>query len=129
MYKTKKVRLFRRSLQKKTEPINQLNKEDEQKLHIEQLGELLMKTTRGEYQTEKKKLTDELAIIRKQIQDAKAQYDKTMTDLVPLKWELVDKKSELIQVQDQYKQVLARLKNAKEELQLMAKKLEKAPTG
>lgn len=125
MPKTKKVKFFRSSEEKNSESIYQLNNDDEQKLYIERLRELLMKATHGEYQTEKKKLTDELDIIRKQLQNAKTEYDEIMADLVPLKWELVDKKSELSKVQDQYKMALTSLKNAKEELQLINKKLEK----
>lgn len=124
MPKTKKVKFFRSSEEKNSELIYQPNSDDEQKLHIERLRGLLMKATHEEYQTEKKKLTDELDIIRKQLQNAKTEYDKAMADLVPLKWELVDKKSELSEVQDQYKVVLTNLKNAKEKLQLISKKLE-----
>lgn len=125
MSKTKKVKFFHSSEEENSESIYQLNNDDEQKLHIERLKGLLMRATHGEYQTEKKKITDELDIIRKQLRNAKTEYDEIMADLVPLKWELVDKKSELSKVQDQYKVVLASLKNAKEELQLVSKKLEK----
>lgn len=128
MHKTKKVKLFHSHEEKKSEPVYQLDNDD-QNGHIEQLRELLMKATQGEYQTEKKKLTDELDIIRKQLQNAKTEYDDTMADLVPLKWELVDKRSELTKLQDQYKEVLANLKNAKDELQLMNRKLGKPCSG
>jgi len=95
-----------------------INKQDTDSIKIEKFRELLSKTDpeKIDYYEEKQKSIKLLESISNQTKLAKEEYSKTVAELMPIKWELVEKKSEIEKLRSEYNVILAQLDRAKSEL-------------
>lgn len=62
-------------------------------------------------------LESELRHILKQIEDAKKEHDEVLSQLMPAKWELLDKKEQVSRLTTEYKELLSKIDEAKAELE------------
>jgi len=106
----------KRNLSKKIS--TSINKQDSDSIKIEKFRELLSKTDpeKTDNYEEKQKSIKLLESISNQTKLAKKEYDKTLAELMPIKWELVEKKSEIEKLRSEYSIILAQLNRAKSDL-------------
>ncbi|MEK6966843.1 MAG: hypothetical protein AABW62_05390, partial [Thermoproteota archaeon] len=100
------------------------DKSDEDK--IDRLKNLLEKATKKrneEQKDEEQKLLNSLKSISDQIKAAKEEYESVIAELMPVKWELVEKKTQISELQSDYEALLSRIKQAKLELDALNNKM------
>jgi len=95
-----------------------INKQDSASIKIEKFRDLLSRPDpeKTDYYEEKQKSIKLLESISNQTKLAKEEYSKTVAELMPVKWELVEKKSEIEKLRSEYNVILAQLNRAKSEL-------------
>ena len=69
------------------------------------------------------KSSDLMNSVSSDIRSVKEEYDDAVAELMPVKWELVEKKSEISKIKSEYKQVLSELESTREELYHMRSEL------
>ncbi|MGQ0376243.1 MAG: hypothetical protein ACT4OW_01905 [Nitrososphaerota archaeon] len=118
------MKLFNRS---KNEIDNEMISYDESELdNIEKLKNLLQKASHQkneEQKEEQQKLFDNLKSLLEQIKAAKEEYEMVLAELMPVKWELLEKKTEISNLQSDYEALLSRIKQAKLELESLNSKI------
>lgn len=94
------------------------NSDKDEDTQMEKIEELLMKATVGkeDYQKKEEKSVSLLNSISKQIELTKDEYNKAVAELMPVKWELAEKKSEIDRIKFEYEVVSSHLKRTKAEL-------------
>lgn len=94
---------------------------------IEKLKELLIKASQRKNEEEKEKqekAAQTLNSLLSQIKSAKEEYDRVVSELMPVKYELAEKKAQIEKLQHDYDAILSHIKHAKAEFDSM--KLAKA---
>lgn len=94
--------------------------------NIDRLENLLEKATKKrneEQKDEEQKLLNSLKLLSDQIKVAKEEYESVIAELMPVKWELVEKKTQISELQSDYEALLSRIKQAKLELDSLNNKM------
>ena len=120
----KQVKLFNREKKSVNNKTISYEKSDEDK--IDGLKNLLEKTAKKrieEQKDEEQKLLNSLKSLSDQIKAAKEEYESVIAELMPVKWELVEKKTQISELQSDYEALLSRIKQAKLELDSLNNKM------
>ncbi len=83
---------------------------------IDGLKNLVEKATEKkieEQKDEEQKLLNSLKSLSDQIKATKEEYESVIAELMPVKWELVEKKTQISELQSDYEALLSRIKQAK----------------
>ena len=118
------MKLFNRAKNSVEDSAGSYDESDEDK--VDRLKNLLEKVTqkRNEGQKEEEqKLLNNLKSLSDQIKAAKEEYESVIAELMPVKWELVEKKTQILELQSDYEALLSRIKQAKLELDLLDNKM------
>ena len=119
----KQVKLFNRTKNSVDKTVS-YDKSDEDK--IDGLKNLLEKTAKKrieEQKEEEQKLLNSLKSLSDQIKTTKEEYESVIAELMPVKWELVEKKTQISELQSDYEALLSRIKQAKLELDSLNNKM------
>lgn len=120
----KQVKLFNREKKSVNNKTISYEKSDEYK--IDGLKNLLEKTAKKrieEQKDEEQKLLNNLKSLSDQIKTTKEEYESVIAELMPVKWELVEKKTQISELQSDYEALLSRIKQAKLELDSLNNKM------
>lgn len=119
------MKLFNREKNSADNETISYNESDEDK--IDGLKNLLGKATQKkneEQKEEEQKLLNSLTSLSDQIKAAKEEYESVIAQLMPVKWELVEKKTQISELQSDYEALLSRIKQAKLELDSLNNKMD-----
>ena len=120
----KQVKLFNR--EKKSVNNKTISYEESDEDKIDGLKNLLEKTAKKrieEQKEEEQKLLNSLKSLSDQIKTTKEEYESVIAELMPVKWELVEKKTQISELQSDYEALLSRIKQAKLELDSLNNKM------
>ena len=120
----KQVKLFNR--EKKSVNNKTISYEESDEDKIDGLKNLLEKTAKKrieEQKDEEQKLLNNLKSLSDQIKTTKEEYESVIAELMPVKWELVEKKTQISELQSDYEALLSRIKQAKLELDSLNNKM------
>lgn len=118
------MKLFNREKNPIDDKTSSYDKLDEEKIDV--LKNLLEKATNKkneEHRDEEQKLLNSLKSLSDQIKAAKEEYENVIAELMPVKWELVEKKTQISELQSDYEALLSRIKQAKIELESLNNKI------
>ena len=118
------MKLFNREKNSVNNKTVSYDKSDEDK--IDRLKNLLEKATKKrneEQKDEEQKLLNNLKSLSDQIKASKEEYESVIAELMPVKWELVEKKTQISELQSDYEALLSRIKQAKLELDSLNNKM------
>jgi len=118
------MKLFNRTKNSADNKTVSYDKSDEDK--IDGLKNLLEKATKKrneEQKNEEQKLLNSLKSLSDQIKASKEEYESVIAELMPVKWELVEKKTQISELQSDYEALLSRIKQAKLELEALNNKM------
>ena len=76
-----------------------------------------------EQKDEEQRLLNNLKSLSDQIKATKEEYESVIAELMPVKWELVEKKTQISELQSDYEALLSRIKQAKLELDSLNTKM------
>ena len=119
----KQVKLFNRAKKSVNKTVS-YEKSDEGE--IDGLKNLVEKTAKRrieEQKDEEQKLLNNLKSLSDQIKAAKEEYESVIAELMPVKWELVEKKTQISELQSDYEALLSRIKQAKLKLDSLNTKM------
>ena len=119
----KQVKLFNRAKKSVNKTIS-YEKSDEGE--IDGLKNLVEKTAKRrieEQKDEEQKLLNNLKSLSDQIKAAKEEYESVIAELMPVKWELAEKKTQISELQSDYEALLSRIKQAKLKLDSLNTKM------
>ena len=119
------MKLFNREKNSADNETVSYNESDEDK--IDGLKNLLGKATQKkneEQKEEEQKLLNSLTSLSDQIKAAKEEYESVIAQLMPVKWELVEQKTQISELQSDYEGLLSRIKQAKLELNSLNNKMD-----
>ena len=119
----KQVKLFNRAKKSVNKTVS-YEKSDEDE--IDGLKNLLEKTAKKrieEQKDEEQRLLNNLKSLSDQIKATKEEYESVIAELMPVKWELVEKKTQISELQSDYEALLSRIKQAKLELDSLNTKM------
>ena len=120
----KQVKLFNREKKSVNNKTISYEKSDEDE--IDGLKNLVEKTAKRrieEQKDEEQKLLNNLKSLSDQIKATKEEYESVIAELMPVKWELVEKKTQISELQSDYEALLSRIKQAKLELDSLNTKM------
>jgi len=123
----KQMKLFNRTKNSVDNKTISYDESDEDR--IDRLKNLLEKATKKrdeEQKDEEQKLLNSLKLLSDQIKTAKEEYESVIAELMPVKWELVEKKAEISELQSDYEALLSRIRQAKLELDSLNDKMKSA---
>jgi len=118
------MKLFNRTKNSANNKTVSYDKSEEDK--IDGLKNLLEKATKKrneEQKNEEQKLLNSLKSLSEQIKASKEEYESVIAELMPVKWELVEKKTQISELQSDYEALLSRIKQAKLELDSLNNKM------
>ena len=118
------MKLFNR--EKKSVNNTTISYEKSDEGEIDGLKNLLEKTAKKrieEQKEEEQKLLNNLKSLSDQIKATKEEYESVIAELMPVKWELVEKKTQISELQSDYEALLSRIKQAKLELDSLNTKM------
>ena len=120
----KQVKLFNRAKKSVNNKTISYEKSDEDE--IDGLKNLVEKTAKRrieEQKDEEQKLLNNLKSLSDQIKAAKEEYESVIAELMPVKWELAEKKTQISELQSDYEALLSRIKQAKLKLDSLNTKM------
>jgi len=118
------VKLFNRAKKSVNNKTISYEKSDEDE--IDGLKNLVEKTAKRrieEQKDEEQKLLNNLKSLSDQIKAAKEEYESVIAELMPVKWELAEKKTQISELQSDYEALLSRIKQAKLKLDSLNTKM------
>ena len=118
------MKLFNRAKNFDKDSAGSYDESDEDR--VDRLKNLLEKATQKrneEQKEEEQKLLNNIKSLSEQIKTAKEEYESVIAELMPVKWELVEKKTQILELQSDYEALLSRIKQAKLELDLLDNKM------
>lgn len=118
------MRLFNREKSPVVDKTISYDGYDEDRIdELENLLEDTAKKRNEEQKNEERKLLNSLKSLSNQIKVAKEEYESVIAELMPVKWELVEKKTQISELQSDYEALLSRIKQAKLELDSLNNKM------
>ena len=118
------MKLFNRAKKSVNNKTISYEKSDEDE--IDGLKNLVEKTAKRrieEQKDEEQKLLNNLKSLSDQIKAAKEEYESVIAELMPVKWELAEKKTQISELQSDYEALLSRIKQAKLKLDSLNTKM------
>ena len=118
------MKLFNRAKKSVNNKTISYEKSDEDE--IDGLKNLVEKTAKRrieEQKDEEQKLLNNLKSLSDQIKTTKEEYESVIAELMPVKWELVEKKTQISELQSDYEALLSRIKQAKLKLDSLNTKM------
>ena len=118
------MKLFNRAKKSANNKTISYEKSDEDE--IDGLKNLVEKTAKRrieEQKDEEQKLLNNLKSLSDQIKAAKEEYESVIAELMPVKWELAEKKTQISELQSDYEALLSRIKQAKLKLDSLNTKM------
>jgi len=113
--------LFRKSEEGVISESDDVTTNDE---HIEKINDLLKQATdHKSLDVQEEELKRRLNALRFHIRQAQQEYDRSVKGLLPAKWRLAAKKSELAKIKSEYVSVSANLQKRKDELDMINQKI------
>ncbi len=120
----KQVKLFNREKKSVNNKTISYEKSDEDEIDgLKNLVEEATKKRIEEQKEEEQKLLNNLKSLSDQIKATKEEYESVIAELMPVKWELVEKKTQISELQSDYEALLSRIKQAKLELDSLNNKM------
>ena len=120
----KQVKLFNREKKSVNNKTISYEKSDEDEIDgLKNLVEEATKKRIEEQKDEEQRLLNNLKSLSDQIKAAKEEYESVIAELMPVKWELVEKKTQISELQSDYEALLSRIKQAKLELDSLNNKM------
>ena len=118
------MKLFNRAKNSGDDNAGSYDGSDEDKVdRLKNLLEKASKKRNDEQKDEEQKLLNNLKSLSEQIKAAKEEYESVIAELMPVKWELVEKKTQISELQSDYEALLSRIKQAKLELDSLNNKM------
>ena len=119
----KQVKLFNRAKKSVNKTVS-YEKSDEGEIDgLKNLVEEATKKRIEEQKDEEQRLLNNLKSLSDQIKATKEEYESVIAELMPVKWELVEKKTQISELQSNYEALLSRIKQAKLELDSLNTKM------
>jgi len=119
----KQVKLFNRAKKSVNKTVS-YEKSDEGEIDgLKNLVEEATKKRIEEQKDEEQRLLNNLKSLSDQIKATKEEYESVIAELMPVKWELVEKKTQISELQSDYEALLSRIKQAKLELDSLNTKM------
>ena len=119
----KQVKLFNRAKKSVNKTVS-YEKSDEGEIDgLKNLVEEATKKRIEEQKDEEQRLLNNLKSLSDQIKATKEEYESVIAELMPVKWELVEKKTQISELQSDYEALLSRIKQAKLELDSLNNKM------
>ena len=119
----KQVKLFNRAKKSVNKTVS-YEKSDEGEIDgLKNLVEEATKKRIEEQKDEEQRLLNNLKSLSDQIKATKEEYESVIAELMPVKWELVEKKTQISELQSDYEALLSRIKQAKFELDSLNTKM------
>lgn len=120
----KQVKLFNRTKKSVNNKTISYEKSDEDEIDgLKNLLEKAAKKRIEEQKEDEQKLLNNLKSLSDQIKATKEEYESVIAELMPVKWELVEKKTQISELQSDYEALLSRIKQAKLELDSLNNKM------
>ena len=117
------MKLFNRAKKSVNKTVS-YEKSDEGEIDgLKNLVEEATKKRIEEQKDEEQRLLNNLKSLSDQIKAAKEEYESVIAELMPVKWELVEKKTQISELQSDYEALLSRIKQAKFELDSLNTKM------
>jgi len=118
------VKLFNRAKKSVNNKTISYEKSDEDEIDgLKNLVEEATKKRIEEQKDEEQRLLNNLKSLSDQIKATKEEYESVIAELMPVKWELVEKKTQISELQSDYEALLSRIKQAKLELDSLNTKM------
>ncbi len=118
------MKLFNRAKKSVNDKTISYEKSDEDEIDgLKNLVEQATKKRIEEQKDEEQKLLNNLKSLSDQIKATKEEYESVIAELMPVKWELVEKKTQISELQSDYEALLSRIKQAKLELDSLNNKM------
>ncbi|MEK6971599.1 MAG: hypothetical protein AABW60_02475 [Thermoproteota archaeon] len=119
----KQVKLFNRAKKSVNKTISYEKSDEDEIDGLKNLVEKATKKRIEEQKDEEQKLLNNLKSLSDQIKATKEEYESVIAELMPVKWELVEKKTQISELQSDYEALLSRIKQAKLELDSLDTKM------
>ena len=119
----KQVKLFNRAKKSVNKTISYEKSDEDEIDGLKNLVEKATKKRIEEQKDEEQKLLNNLKSLSDQIKATKEEYESVIAELMPVKWELVEKKTQISELQSDYEALLSRIKQAKLELDSLNTKM------
>ena len=117
------MKLFNRAKKSVNKTVS-YEKSDEGEIDgLKNLVEEATKKRIEEQKDEEQRLLNNLKSLSDQIKATKEEYESVIAELMPVKWELVEKKTQISELQSDYEALLSRIKQAKLELDSLNTKM------
>jgi len=119
----KQVKLFNRAKKSVNKTVSYEKSDEDEIDGLKNLVEEATKKRIEEQKDEEQRLLNNLKSLSDQIKATKEEYESVIAELMPVKWELVEKKTQISELQSDYEALLSRIKQAKFELDSLNTKM------
>ena len=119
----KQVKLFNREKKSVNKTVSYEKSDEDEFDGLKNLVEEATKKRIEEQKDEEQRLLNNLKSLSDQIKATKEEYESVIAELMPVKWELVEKKTQISELQSDYEALLSRIKQAKLELDSLNTKM------
>ena len=119
----KQVKLFNRAKKSVNKTVSYEKSDEGESDGLKNLVEEATKKRIEEQKDEEQRLLNNLKSLSDQIKATKEEYESVIAELMPVKWELVEKKTQISELQSDYEALLSRIKQAKLELDSLNTKM------
>jgi len=119
----KQVKLFNRAKKSVNKTVSYEKSDEDEIDGLKNLVEEATKKRIEEQKDEEQRLLNNLKSLSDQIKATKEEYESVIAELMPVKWELVEKKTQISELQSDYEALLSRIKQAKLELDSLNTKM------
>ena len=119
----KQVKLFNRAKKSVNKTVSYERSDEGEIDGLKNLVEEATKKRIEEQKDEEQRLLNNLKSLSDQIKATKEEYESVIAELMPVKWELVEKKTQISELQSDYEALLSRIKQAKLELDSLNTKM------
>ena len=119
----KQVKLFNRAKKSVNKTVSYEKSDEDEIDGLKNLVEEATKKRIEEQKEEEQKLLNNLKSLSDQIKATKEEYESVIAELMPVKWELVEKKTQISELQSDYEALLSRIKQTKLELDALNNKM------
>ena len=119
----KQVKLFNRAKKSVSKTVSYEKSDEDEFDGLKNLVEEATKKRIEEQKDEEQRLLNNLKSLSDQIKATKEEYESVIAQLMPVKWELVEKKTQISELQSDYEALLSRIKQAKLELDSLNTKM------
>lgn len=112
------MKLFHRSVKSETDDESLFNKDDNvNDVQKDEIGKFFTKNVSENANTREDNRSSDLKnLVSNKIKGIREEYDNAISELLPVKWELIEKKSQIEKMRSEYNTLLHEIKHTKDEL-------------